>query len=224
MHWRQVWRRFTSPPRRNRRSGGDGLIISAMIGIGLAVFLIWTINRQLMPIVSSMATTKVSNAVTQELEQAVNDYISSQDLSYNDIISLEKDDTGAVTALTSNMVRLNSMRNTILNQVVSSIDKLDSAKISIPIGNITGISFLSGRGITLPVQVISVGTAKATFDQVFTAVGINQTRHQIMLNVTVSVSILIPGDTITTNVSTQVCAAETVIVGGVPQTYLQVGQ
>lgn len=223
MQWRRFWRRFSSSPRRNRR-GGDGLIFSAILGIGLAVFLIWTINRQLMPIVSSMATTKVSNAVTQELEKAVNDYISSQDLSYNDIISLEKDDTGAVTALTSNMVRLNSMRNTILNEVVSSIDKLDSAEISIPIGNITGISFLSGRGMTLPVQVISVGTARAAFDQVFTAVGINQTRHQIMLNVTVSVSILIPGDTITTNVSTQVCAAETVIVGGVPQTYLQVGQ
>lgn len=223
MQWRRFWRRFSSSPRRNRR-GGDGLIFSAILGIGLAVFLIWTINRQLMPIVSSMATTKVSNAVTQELEKAVNDYISSQDLSYNDMISLEKDDTGAVTALTSNMVRLNSMRNTILNEVVSSIDKLDSAEISIPIGNITGISFLSGRGMTLPVQVISVGTARAAFDQVFTAVGINQTRHQIMLNVTVSVSILIPGDTITTNVSTQVCAAETVIVGGVPQTYLQVGQ
>ncbi len=45
-----------------------------------------------------------------------------------------------------------------------------------------------------------------------------------MLNVTVTVSILIPGGTITKEVTTQVCAAETIIVGGVPETYLTLGQ
>jgi sporulation protein YunB len=211
-------------PRPSARRGGEGFFLSAFLGIGLALLLIWLINRQLRPIMTSMATTKVTNAVTRELENAVSDYITSQDLNYNDMVILEKDNDGAVTALTCNMSRLNVMRNTILMQVVDSIDTLDTEELSIPIGNITGISMLSGAGFRLPVQVISVGNAKAAFDQAFSAVGINQTRYQLMLNVTVTVSILIPGGTITKEVTTQVCAAETIIVGGVPETYLTLGQ
>ena len=42
-----------------------------------------------------------------------------------------------------------------------------------------------------------------------------------MLDVTVDITLLIPGGTVNTSVNTQVCVAETVLVGEVPQTYLQ---
>lgn len=224
MRWNRTWRRVLSRPRPSGRRGGEGLFLSALLGVGLALLFIWAVNRQLRPIMTSMASTKVTNAVTRELENAVGDYITGQDLNYSDMVTLEKDNNGAVTALTCNMARLNTMRNTILKQVVDAIDTLDTEELSIPIGNITGISMFSGVGFRLPVQVISVGNAKAAFDQVFSAVGINQTRYQLMLNVTVTASILIPGGAITEEVTTQVCAAETIIIGGVPETYLTLGQ
>ncbi len=150
MRWGRTWRRVFTRPRPSARRGGEGFFLSAFLGIGLALLLIWLINRQLRPIMTSMATTKVTNAVTRELENAVSDYITSQDLNYNDMVILEKDNDGAVTALTCNMSRLNVMRNTILMQVVDSIDTLDTEELSIPIGNITGISMLSGAGFRLP--------------------------------------------------------------------------
>ena len=51
------------------------------------------------------------------------------------------------------------------------------------------------------------------------AAGINQTRHQILLHVDVYTGILLPGFTASTKVSNEIAVAETVIVGGVPQTY-----
>lgn len=224
MRWRQNWRRFRFHTRRTRPERGEGLLVSAVLGIGLALLLIWSINLRVMPIFSAMATTRVKNTVTRRLEQTINDYIVGQNITYHDIITLEKDENGAITALTSNMTRLNTMRNGILIDVSEAVDTLDTNELSIPIGNITGISFLSGRGFSLPVRLITVGTAQAEFHQSFTAAGINQTHHQIILDVTVTLNILLPGETITTEVKTQVCAAETVIVGGVPETYLQLEQ
>jgi len=224
MRWRRAWHRVPLHTHRKGQGRGEGLLISVFLGVGLALLLIWAINLKIKPIYSTMATTKVTNAVTRVLENAVNSYIMEQDISYRDMIVLEKDETGAITALTSNMTRLNTMRNGILSDVVEAVDALEIKELSIRAGNLTGISLLSGHGFELPVRVISVGTAHAAFEHLFTAAGINQTRHQIMLNVTVTVSILLPGDTITTEVAMQVCAAETVIVGHVPDAYLQVGQ
>ena len=79
---------------------------------------------------------------------------------------------------------------------------------------------MAEKGPLLPVRIRSVGGAEATFEHVFTAAGINQTHHQIMLDLTVSLTLLIPGGPLDTQVSTQVCVAETVLVGEVPDTYL----
>ncbi len=224
MRWHRIWPRLSFRTRRTRHGGGGELLISALLGIGLAMLFVWMVNRQIMPVFSSMATTKVTNTVTRLLEQTVNSYLTEQNISYQDIITLEKDENGAITALTTNMTRLNTMRNEILIRVSEAMDTLDEEELSIPVGNLTGITLLSGLGFDLPVQVVLVGTAGADFNQTFTAAGINQTHHQIMLDVSVTVNILLPGETETANVTTQVCAAETVIVGGVPDTYLQLAQ
>ncbi|MPM98493.1 Sporulation protein YunB [bioreactor metagenome] len=178
-------------------------------------------NGQMMPIFASMASTRVQNVVTRKLEQTINDYIVGQNVTYQDMVTLEKDESGTITALTSNMSRLNGMRNGIFIEVSKAVETVDTQELSLPAGNLTGLSFLSGRGFRLPVRIVSVGSARAEFSQSFSAAGINQTHHQIMLRVTVTVDILLPGETVTTQVNTEVCAAETVIVGSVPQTYLQ---
>ena len=53
-----------------------------------------------------------------------------------------------------------------------------------------------------------------------TSAGINQTKHQINLEVIVDVEILVPWGSETSQVVTEVLIADTVVVGQVPQTYL----
>ena len=96
---------------------------------------------------------------------------------------------------------------------------MSSTELAIPIGTLTGSPLLAGRGPCLRVRMQSVGTATARFDNQFSSAGINQTRHRIILDVDVHVSILLPGLTTYTKVSNEIAVAETVIVGGVPETY-----
>ena len=223
----RTWHRWGFPRFRRRgppqARNAHGLLLSGLLGVSLALLLIGYLEIRLHPILNAMATAKVTNTVTQTLDGAIANEISSVGITYGDLISMEKDSTGRVTALTSNMAELNRLRTSILSAVVTAVDTLDQEQLAIPVGNLTGINFLSGRGISLPVEVVAVGSAHAEFHNQFDYAGINQTRHQILLNVSVAVDILLPGDTLRTEVTAQVPVAETVIVGAVPDTYLQLG-
>ena len=83
----------------------------------------------------------------------------------------------------------------------------------------SGSAFLAGRGPKMPVRMQSTGSCSARFENQFSQAGINQTTHQILLCVDVSVSILLPGFRTGTQVANSYAVAETVIVGDVPDTY-----
>lgn len=82
-----------------------------------------------------------------------------------------------------------------------------------------GISALSGISPNFKVAMERAGSVDSDIDSEFTAVGINQTLHRIYLNLSCSIGILTPFQTVTKEVSTKVLLTETVIVGEVPSTY-----
>lgn len=161
------------------------------------------------------------NAVTSIINDAVNETLSSEAISYGDLVTLEKDTAGQVTVLAANTAQLNTLRTEILGRILEQVEQLDSQELGIPLGNLTGFATASDLGPVLPVRVLTAATPTAAFEHVFTSSGINQTLHQVMLNVQVECTLLIPGGTVDTVVEAQVCAAETLLVGQVPDTYLE---
>ena len=111
------------------------------------------------------------------------------------------------------------MQGRIADEILRRLSEISTSELTIPLGTLTGSALLAGRGPCLHVRMQAVGSANAVFRNQFTAAGINQTRHQIFLDVDVYMSILLPGMTTSTKVSNEIVVAETVIVGGVPETY-----
>ncbi|MCQ4864193.1 sporulation protein YunB [Pseudoflavonifractor phocaeensis] len=221
---RRVWLRGPGLRARSGRGLSGGavqLMLSAVLGIGLALALIRAFDSSVRPMVTEMARTQVSNAVTRIVDTAVTDTLAEEAIAYSDMVTLQTDSAGRITALTSNSTEMNRLRTDIMNDIVSQVDSLGTPELGVPLGNLTGFSSLSGKGPLLPVRVLTLGTPEAAFSNVFTDAGINQTYHRVMLDVTVDITLLIPGGTVNTSVNTQVCVAETVLVGEVPQTYLQ---
>ena len=171
------------------------------------------------PLLTSLATTRVSNAITQVVSQAVDEAIASGELDYENLVNFEKDNDGKITAVRSNMAAFNLLQSHILQTVLERINQVSVRDLSIPIGSLTGSALLSGRGPRITVRMESVGSSEANFRNAFTSAGINQTKHQIILTIDVYVSILLPGFTTATKVSNSFVVAETVIVGSVPDSY-----
>ena len=198
---------------RQRRLTWLVLAVLLTAGLGCAAVL------HMRPIIVSLATARVSNAVNRIVVDAVRDAIDSGQVDYNVLIHLEKDETGRVAALESNMAAFNRLRSQIADEILRRLSEVSTSELSIPVGTLTGSTLLAGRGPCIRVRMQAVGSTDASLRNAFSAAGINQTRHQIFLDVDVYMSILLPGMKTSTKVSNEIAVAETVIVGGVPDTY-----
>ena len=176
-------------------------------------------TTQMRPILVSLATTRVSNMVNRIVSEAVDEAIDSGNITYSDLITFEKDNEGRITAIYSNMAAFNRLQAQILDIILARIDQVSARELSIPVGTLTGSTLLAGRGPRISVRMESVGSSSARFANRFESAGINQTKHQIVLQVDVSAAILLPGFSAATEVSNSITVAETIIVGAVPDTY-----
>ena len=192
-----------------------------LLFVGMTLVLATAVyaTAQLRPLLESMATTRVSNTVNRIVFEAVNEAIESGEITYDQLISFEKDNDGKITAVHSNMAACNRLQVEILDIILARIDQVSARELSIPVGSLTGSALLAGRGPRIKVRMESVGSSSARFENEFSSAGINQTNHRIVLHIDVSVAILLPGFTTATEVSNAVTVAETVIVGTVPDTY-----
>ena len=200
----------------------DRKAVARTVGFFLIVTLLAVLiyaSLQMRPLVERMAVTRVENTVNRIVSEAVDEAITSGKLSYDRLISFEKDADGRITAVHSNMAAFNQLQAEILDIVLARIEQVSARELSIPIGSLTGTPLLAGRGPRIRMRMESIGSSSAEFQNQFETGGINQTRHQIILEINVSVSILLPGFTTATKVSSAVTVAETVIVGAVPESY-----
>lgn len=194
------------------------LFMVAVLALALIVLLLVAASH-LKPILTSLATVRVSNTVTRIVNAAVNETVYEGNVDYDSLMALEKDNEGRIVAVKSNMAEFNRLQSAILANVLERMSEVDTRELSIPVGTLTGSPLLAGRGPAITVRMQSVGTPSAHFENAFTDAGINQTRHRIMLVVDVSVGILLPGFSTGTRVSNSFAVAETVIVGVVPESY-----
>ena len=194
------------------------LLWIAAIALALLALALVAMSH-LRPILTSLATARVSNTVTRIVNAAVNETVYENNVDYDSLIELEKDNDGRIVAVKSNMMAFNRLQSAVLNNVLERMADVDTRELSIPLGTLTGSPLLAGRGPLLRVRMQSVGSPGAHFENEFSAAGINQTKHQIKLIVDVSVGILLPGFSTGTRVSNDFNVAETVIVGSVPESY-----
>ena len=215
--WLRTPRRRGPKPER-----GGGRLLPLVIGVGLALAVIFLIDAALRPTLTALARAGVENAVTRIVNDAVDGTLTSEAISYSDLVTLEKDAAGQVSVLAANTAQLNALRTEILDQVLTQVEQLDSQELGVPLGSLTGFATASDLGPVLPVRVLTAAVPTADFENVFTSTGINQTLHRIMLNVRVECTLLIPGGTVDTTVEAQVRAGETLLVGEASDGYLEV--
>ncbi len=205
----------SAQPRRARYGARHILLIAA------AVFVLAAVSSSiyLKKISTEIAIADAKDVITAKVNDAVIQTLAEGDYDGDYFVTFQKSDTGEVSAISSNMARINELSSRVLEKVVGST-KENTVTIGIPTGNLTGASLLMGRGPKIPVKIVVLSSSRVEFDNSIITAGINQTKHQINLRVTVDMEILVPWGTQSTEVGTDVLIADTVIVGKVPDTYL----
>lgn len=193
--------------------------ILAIVLICLGIFYLIAQVR-FAPLVDEIATLAVENKAAGIINQAIDDAIARGDLEYHKIITLEKKANGDISALKTNMAEVNRLKTSILEAISQKIMDVSSEDISVPAGTVLLPELFSGRGPLIPVSILMVTASNATFYGKFSEAGINQTRHQITVQVEVSVTVVTPNGSFPVKIDSDAMVAETVIVGQVPQTFI----
>ncbi len=176
------------------------------------------------PLIVELAKARVDNRASYMINEAIEAQMQSDDIDYDNIIYLEKDVRGNITALKTNINEINRLKTQILSIIDTMLLEMDVNEIGVPIGSLILPELFSGSGPRLPVKVMSVSASDADFYNEFAEAGINQTSHRMMMDVHITMTILTPMGTESLTVSSAVVVAETVIVGNVPESYVNVRQ
>jgi len=195
------------------------------IGILILVFLIvlLTLRSQYRYVIRDLAQTSVMNTTSDLTNDAIARQIASGNIAYDRIVYFEKDLDGRITALKTNMSEVNRLKTDVLNIINDEIMALDNSDIGVPLGSLFLPELFSGRGPAIPVHILSIRNSDANFVSSFSQAGINQTLHRLNMEVSIDVAVLVLGETSSFTVSSEVVVAETIIVGQVPNTFLQTG-
>lgn len=189
--------------------------------VALIAFLV--LRSRYRDVIRELAQTQVKNTTSDLTNDAIAKQIADGVIQYDRIVYFEKDLNGRITALKTNMSEVNRLKTDILNIINDEILALDTSDIGIPLGSLFLPEFLSGKGPAIPVHILSIRNSDATFVSDFSQAGINQTLHKLTMTVSVDVAVLVLGETSSFTINSEVVVAETVIVGDVPETFLQTG-
>lgn len=198
------------------------LIYAFLLTLALLSIIVWFRFRY-HDAICSLAQTQVRNATSDLINDSIDAQIDLGNVHYDRIVYFEKDLEGKITALKTNMAEVNRLKTAILNLVNDEILAMDTSRLSIPLGSLVFPEAFSGRGPDIPVEIIAIRNSDGSFGSSFREAGINQTIHQITMEVMVDVSVLVMGQTEEFTVTSQVVVAETVLVGQVPNTFLSTG-
>ncbi len=159
---------------------------------------------------SSKGVESVTNAVIFSLDKDV----------YSDIITIEKNNDGDVSLITTNSYNINKISREIITKTTSNMSDIIKKGVPIPCFAFTGIGILSGLGKKVYFKSITIAKVDCEFSSSFKSVGVNQTLHSIYADVKIDIDINFQIEHKSQSVSSSVLLCESVIVGKVPDTYL----
>lgn len=195
-------------------------IFTAMVIVALAIAL-WVYWKSMTPTILDIAQVQVKAQTTQAVNEAVLSVLQGVD--YADFVTVEKNSQNEVVLITANSNSVNQLARNASIVTQSKINTLFQQAISIPLGTLSGIPLLSQLGPDVNIVIDPVGTVQCSFVSHFETAGINQTLHRIYLNVSSTVDVIIPSSHQVVQIDTPILVCETVIVGKVPDTFLQGG-
>jgi len=189
--------------------------------LAAAIFTLVSVETKLAPMIETVAENEVNRLASVVIYEAINEVLQEENLGYDGFITLEKNDTGMITAIRTNTEKSNLLSSSVGMKIAKKITAIEGREIKIPLGNLMENKIFLGRGPQIPVHISPYGNVKTNIKSSFTSAGINQTKHEIILEVSINIQILMPGKSVRTTVKTNLPIAETILVGTVPSTNVQ---
>lgn len=203
-------------PRSRKIKRRVAAAVICLFFIGIVVLM----HRNVTNVLKSIAEASMRSITTVAVNDAVY-YTLSDKLRYEDLVSIERSDGGEIQAISSNAFQINRIARDTAYMSQENLNKMSEDGVEVPLGALSGVEAWAGFGPKIHLKIIPISNVSCKFVSKFDAAGINQTKHSIYLEIVADISIIMPSGTSNFASLTEVLVCESVLVGKVPETYLQ---
>ena len=193
------------------------LIAAAILLIVLLVCMHLNVTR----VLTSAAEAQLRARAATAVNEAVFMTLSDGGVRYSDLVHVERGADGDIQALTCDAVEINRIARETAYQAQALLQSMSDEGIAVPLGAFTGIEAWAGFGPEIHMEIIPVAEVACRFVSGFESAGINQTKHSVYLEVVCEMSVVMPAKTHRFSAISQVLISESILVGEVPNVYLQ---
>lgn len=193
------------------------IIALVLAGILLIVYLV---HRNVTGVLKSIAEASMRSITTVAVNDAIY-YTLSDQIRYEDLVNVQRDTEGNILAITSNSFQINRIARDTAYMSQQNLTKMSEDALLVPLGAFSGVEAWAGFGPKIEIKIIPISNVACRFVSEFVTAGINQTKHSIYLEIVADISIVMPSETSNFSSLTEVLICESVLVGKIPETYLQ---
>ncbi|WP_392486637.1 sporulation protein YunB [Haloimpatiens sp. FM7315] len=196
------------------------LYIVLSIIILLFLIFIYIFDKIVTPTVLVVADSEMKSKSTEIINQSIIEEFS-KNFNYDDVVKVEKDVEGNIVMLRSDTLKMNRIACGVALSSQKKLKELGYVGIKLPVGYISKNNIISYFGPSITVKMQPIGYIETRYLSEFETAGINQTRHKIYVKVKTKVKVILPLKSNEIEVNNEVLIAETIIVGKIPNTAIQ---
>ena len=205
--------------RRKRKKPLKILLLTACFFITGSIALLLLINDNMRPALTAIAEARITALAVSAMNDAIMERMD--DNSYTSLITAY-DNGEKVYMIQADTRQMNMLASDCCAAAQTRIAAMGEQGVSVPLGTVSGITYLSGRGPGIRVMFTPVGSVESDFDSELVSSGINQSLYRVNIRLTSTIRLIMPGVSHSIEVSAKAAIAESIIVGEVPQVYTNV--
>lgn len=202
--------------RKTKRFLFKAAVMVLLVFYGLVILV-----QQIRPVMMTMAQYECQQLCVNAMNQAVADALTMQPDHLQDLYQVNTDASGKITSVVANPLAINTLKAELTNQVSQRLAALGANAVSIPFGTLLGWQVVAGRGPDLRLRIIQEAYVDSDIHSSLQNSGINQTELLVFITFQVKMGVILSGYTAEVDVQDEICIAQALVVGDVPEFFVQ---
>ncbi len=193
------------------------MIVVLLICAGVFLWFRTVIDPNLEAVSRLRAEVLVSRTVNRALTEQF-----QKEKRPDDLFIVTRDKNGKIELVQANSIEINILMTQLAVNLQEAFKNMEKEPLDVPIGSLMGSKLFSQTGPSMELYIVPVSVLSTDFKTEFESQGINQTKYKIYIILKCRVKVLAPFSSKTFDTSSTILIAETVILGEVPDSFVQV--
>ncbi len=186
-----------------------------LLTVIIIVYVAYRADRE----IEAYAETTLKNYINTAINDTILEYVNNNEQIFSEAVKRNYNEKSELVYISLNAAAVNKIQTGLKKDILITLKTIKEEQFNVPVGNLTGIKLLSGKGAKIKMKIAPLGTITSDATSTFESVGINHTLHKIGIKLTVYFEAACPFKSTRFEVNYFVLICESIIIGQIPQVF-----